>query len=1549
MILIVVGYLLSAFDYILKLTLKCCSSLLFTPILWLLSMLPQTRQQRLPISARRRLRHYHLMRKVRRRTQMLPSRMRFAFCKWEGGWSPPCNNRAKEPHHTLHLPKATYGRWYKTLTSDPTFDPLKQFRCLRLLQGQSPFLKKVPDSFREPPVAATARLPLCLHPMLYSHAALATPTLHSFTFQYQSDSFDPAECHLFEAAHDDPAYYPIVIDSGASVSVSPNPNDFVGGIHPTQLLDLKGINGTTQVVGQGVVEWTVFDLEDTVRTIRTTAYYVPTASIRLFSPQSYFTEGRRGSYEMDATMTRLITHDGTTLFFPYNCGMNVPLMLPAVNKTLNSVNLTYKELALLGSGSSNGAFMSVAEESNQNLTRAQKELLLWHWRLGHCNFQWVQALAAKPRTCEQDPTGEKCSPILLTKQPGVSTAAKPLCAACQLAKQSRRGAGTEIEMKVDDRDMILKVDKLEPGDQVSIDQYVSTIRGRLLHTKGKEKADEKLNGGTMFVDHATGFVFLQNQVSLNSGETITAKQAFERFAAENGVHIKEYRADNQPFQSNEFQSSLDGTRQKISFSGVGAKHQNGIAERTIQTICNWARAQLLHQVLHWPDSANLELWPFAIEHAVYIWNHLPRKDTKMAPIEMFTRSKLSNATNLLGRLHVWGCPAYVLEPKLQDGKKIPKWDPRVRRGQFLGFSKQHSSTVGLILNSRTGAISPQFHCVYDDLFTTVPNAEAGGLFDVTTFDAESWNRLIESGLERTLDDDEALELPDLHPDWLSEQSIPPVPTDAIPRTNPPGVTEHLDHSEPDLVVFDDEEALKAPQQVPFGTPRTPNIELREVEVPEHEASPIRFRAPSNDNDEGALRNIMDELDAEIDEASNVPPPQQPMPSPRRSTRIRKPNQKFRSDEWANYQGSRVANQRIRASALNESYLQSLSWDRVVHECKSTDLKAMLSIINHNTDENGEVQWLHPFALAAAANAEDNPNWSQAMNGANREGYWEAMRTELETLTVQKDAWDVVTREPWMNVLPSTWAFRCKRYPDGLIKKLKARFCVRGDHQREGVDFFDTFAPVVSWTTVRLMLILSLILDLSTRQVDYTAAFLHADIDKDPNYEKLTKEEKRRSGVYVEMPRGFSEPGKVLKLKKSLYGLKQAPRNFFQHLKAKLEKIGFESSESDACLFISDKVICIVYVDDTLLFSPKSEYIDEVLEALKQEQMDLEVEDDVAGFLGVDVQRNADNTTVTMTQKGLIERIVKALGCESLPIKKTPAEHDALGTDKEGEPPQEAFNYASVIGMLQYLHAHTRPDLTFAVSQCARFIHNTKRSHEIALLRIGQYLRGTMNKGLVLRPNTELGIDCFVDADFAGTWGSEDVHEPISVKSRTGYVLCLSGCPIVWVSKLQSDIALSTMEAEYNALSMAMKDLLPLKRLVETVSKAVGLQQQDVINMRTTVWEDNSGALTLANLEPGRMTPRSKHYGVKYHWFRSHLKPNNIEVLKIKTTEQQADIFTKGLRTHKFEENRKQLLGWYVGVDPELLRSRGSVSMKGASTYYVSPGIAWSRTHACYPT
>ena len=94
-----------------------------------------------------------------------------------------------------------------------------------------------------------------------------------------------------------------------------------------------------------------------------------------------------------------------------------------------------------------------------------------------------------------------------------------------------------------------------------------------------------------------------------------------------------------------------------------------------------------------------------------------------------------------------------------------------------------------------------------------------------------------------------------------------------------------------------------------------------------------------------------------------------------------------------------------------------------------------------------------------------------MNGPNKQGYWKACETEIKTLE-SKDSWSVVQRKEWMNVLPSTWAFKCKRFPDGNIRKLKARFCARGDKQIEGRDYFETFAPVVLWQSVRVMLILS---------------------------------------------------------------------------------------------------------------------------------------------------------------------------------------------------------------------------------------------------------------------------------------------------------------------------------------------------------------------------------------------------------------------------------------------------------------------------------------------
>ncbi|CAB9526109.1 expressed unknown protein [Seminavis robusta] len=555
------------------------------------------------------------------------------------------------------------------------------------------------------------------------------------------------------------------------------------------------------------------------------------------------------------------------------------------------------------------------------------------------------------------------------------------------------------------------------------------------------------------------------------------------------------------------------------------------------------------------------------------------------------------------------------------------------------------------------------------------------------------------------------------------------------------------------------------------------------------------------------------------------------------------------------------------------------------------------------------EW-NPLALAAKANDPDTPNWEEAMNSPEKDGFWKACEKEIDTLKSMR-VWDEVPRKSWMNVLPGTWAFRIKRFPTGLVRKLKARFCARGDKQIHGVDFFETYAPVVNWTTVRLLLILSVQLGLATRQVDYTAAFVHADIDNPPGYDLMSEEEKARQGVYVEMPRGFAKDGKVLRLRKSLYGLRQAPRNFFNFLKNNLEAVGFTpATEVDPCLFISDKVICLVYVDDTLLYARNQDDIDEVLAKLRARGMVLEEEDDVAGFLGVQIKPNAETGEITLTQSGLAARIIDALGCKDMPGVDTPAT-ETLGKDEFGDPANCTFNYASVIGMLWYLYGHSRPDLGFAVSQAARFAFQPKRSHELALIRIGQYLVKTQEKGLTMKPITpdSFKMDAYVDADFMGLYGKETRTDPANVKSRTGFVICLNDCPIVWASKLQQSIALSTMMSEYYALATCMMEVIPLRNTVKAVAKGMGINEHCLTSFKTTVWEDNVGALTLANLEPGQSTPRSKFYDVKVHWFRSHLKPGKLEVAKIDTADQLADMFTKPLAREVFERLRLRLMGW----------------------------------------
>jgi hypothetical protein len=548
-----------------------------------------------------------------------------------------------------------------------------------------------------------------------------------------------------------------------------------------------------------------------------------------------------------------------------------------------------------------------------------------------------------------------------------------------------------------------------------------------------------------------------------------------------------------------------------------------------------------------------------------------------------------------------------------------------------------------------------------------------------------------------------------------------------------------------------------------------------------------------------------------------------------------------------------------------------------------------------------VEALHPCALKAKAakSDADNPTWSQAMNSPDADKWFEAMEEELTTLERDLAAWDLVPREPWMHVLPSTWAFRIKRFPNGLVKKFKARFCVRGDCQKEGIDFWETWSPVVQWSTVRLMMTLAAKLDLCSAQADITAAFVHADLEPGEQ-------------IFVRQPAGFQRDGDlVLSLKRAVYGLRQAPRSFFRYLSRSLTSHGLVQSDLDPCLFIGKHVIVVVYVDDLLFYSKSMDTIDSLISALHDEGIWIRKEGSAEGFLGVDVTRDTSSRRITLTQTGLTQRIVEALGLcsRSSTALSTPAESSPLPKDSEGDPASGAFNYAAVVGMLLYLSGHSRPDIAFAVHQCARYTFRPTRKHELALVRIGRYLKGTMDKGLILSPSDEARIDCFPDADFAGLYGHEDSQDPHCARSRTGFVILAFGCPVLWKSRLQTEIALSTMEAEYVALSTACKDLFPIVDMVKSLCSAVGLSCESVAQLHIKIHEDNVGALTLAGLEPRRMTPRSKHYAIKYHWFREHVATRRIQLVKVDTHDQLGDLFTKGLPFPAFSHLRSMLMGW----------------------------------------
>jgi len=334
---------------------------------------------------------------------------------------------------------------------------------------------------------------------------------------------------------------------------------------------------------------------------------------------------------------------------------------------------------------------TISEDTHPEFSLVQQELLHWHYRLNHLSFTKIQEMAK-----------QRLLPSRLAK------CTVPLCSGCIYGKMTRRPWRTKAPYST-----VPKI-ATAPGQCVSVDQLDATVPGLIAQLKGIPTT-RRYNYATVFVDHYSKLSYIHLQQTLTSEDTVNAKKAFENYATTYGVTILHYHADNGRFADNAFRQHLKDNNQTITFCGVNAHWQNGVAEKRIRDLTENARAILLFAQRRWPDAITPNLWPYALRMANMVHNHVPLRGRRESPLELFS------STTILPQLrhfHHFGCPTYVLQGPLQQGQKVRKWGNRARIGIYLGPSPQHAKSVALVLSLTTGNVSPQYHVQFDDLFNT---------------------------------------------------------------------------------------------------------------------------------------------------------------------------------------------------------------------------------------------------------------------------------------------------------------------------------------------------------------------------------------------------------------------------------------------------------------------------------------------------------------------------------------------------------------------------------------------------------------------------------------------------------------------------------------------------------------------------------------------------------------------------------------------------------------------------------------------------------------
>ena len=547
-----------------------------------------------------------------------------------------------------------------------------------------------------------------------------------------------------------------------------------------------------------------------------------------------------------------------------------------------------------------------------------------------------------------------------------------------------------------------------------------------------------------------------------------------------------------------------------------------------------------------------------------------------------------------------------------------------------------------------------------------------------------------------------------------------------------------------------------------------------------------------------------------------------------------------------------------------------------------NLRSYNALGNKEQPDEQQHDALFAFAVQVGTSISEPRTYNEAVCSPHRVQWERAMQDELDSIKAN-DTYTLVPLPPARQAIGCKWVYKIKRHADGSIDRYKARLVAKGYSQLHGIDFTETFAPVVRFPSLRAILAIAAAADYEIHQMDVKTAFLNGDLDED---------------IYMQQPDGYRAAGDqahhVWKLNKSLYGLKQAGRAWNKKMDAALVELGFRSLHSDSCVYVrrdgSSVLFVLVYVDDLLLVANNAAQLANTKAALSS-RFDMKDMGKAHFILGVQIRRNRAKRQLYLSQAEYVRAILERFGMQdckpaaspmSTGVKLLKAESCEGSAEGSSHDSMADIPYASAVGALMYAALATRPDIAYAVTALCQFMSAPDISHWHAAKRVFRYLQGTQHHELVYGWNGGKNQPLYGYSD--SDWGN-DVNDR---RSFTGWVFLLHDGAVSWQSCKQPTVALSSVEAEYMAATQATREAVWWRAFLTEL----GLPP----TAATTIYKDSQGAIALGkNPEHHK---RTKHIDIQHHYVREQVAAGTVVSHYISTDDMLADVLTKPLAAER---------------------------------------------------